>query len=69
MQVDFARDCYTSAVEGDPYSYVALQAWGVLEVRKKERKKKREREWWKEGGCRRKKNKRGGGERQKGRKR
>lgn len=31
-QVELARDCYTSAVEGDPYSYVALQAWGVLEV-------------------------------------
>ena len=31
-KVELARDCYTSAVEGDPYSYVALQAWGVLEV-------------------------------------
>ena len=37
--MDFARDCYTSAVEGDPYSYVALQAWGVLEVRKGEGKR------------------------------
>jgi hypothetical protein len=27
-----ARDCYASAVEGDPKSYVALQAWGVLEA-------------------------------------
>jgi hypothetical protein len=30
--VELARDCYSAAVEGDPFSYVALQAWGVLEV-------------------------------------
>eukprot|EP01036_Dinobryon_divergens_P023540 gene23540-31895_t len=30
-----ARFCYTSAVENDPRSYVALQAWGQLESNKR----------------------------------
>ena len=30
-----ARFCYTSAVENDPRSYVALQSWGQLESNKR----------------------------------
>lgn len=30
-RLDEARFCYNSACEGDPRSYVALQAWGMLE--------------------------------------
>jgi tetratricopeptide (TPR) repeat protein len=31
-RLEEARRCYSSAIENDPNSYVALQAWGVLEA-------------------------------------